>query len=234
MFSKGKSFIFGFLVCLSLTGTTVYAIEPTLAEIYFRKITYMIDGIERKPSDHMGGFIYEGSIYVPLRFVSESLKKDIGWNEETSTVWIGQLENEEYLSNVKPSRIEGVTRPTYGVASIAGTDYSHKNVKVHFPGDSTGSNSSELVLQYNLNGSYTKFKGYIGIDDTTKNSNSLGAVKIMGDQKELQAFTNLKGGEIAHPFEVDVTGITTLQLMFTKNHHDEITIDVAEGILQHK
>ncbi|MDQ0902511.1 hypothetical protein QFZ80_006339 [Paenibacillus sp. V4I7] len=31
--------------------------------------------------------------YVPLRFVSESLGKEVGWNEETQTIWIGTQES---------------------------------------------------------------------------------------------------------------------------------------------
>ncbi|MGO4276406.1 stalk domain-containing protein, partial [Paenibacillus sp. TAF58] len=43
---------------------------------------------QKAPSDGKG-FIYEGSTYVPLRFISEALGKKVEWDEENETIWIG-------------------------------------------------------------------------------------------------------------------------------------------------
>lgn len=69
------------------TGLTNPAqIVPTNIKAYFEKITYVFDGKEVRPPQQLPGFIYQDVLYVPLRFVSESLGKDIGWNQETYTV----------------------------------------------------------------------------------------------------------------------------------------------------
>ncbi|SEL78983.1 NPCBM/NEW2 domain-containing protein [Paenibacillus sp. OK003] len=229
MLRKTKSFIFGFFACLLITGTSAYAMEPTMTEIYLRKITYMFDGIEKKPPQGSEGFIYQGSIYVPLRFVSESMNKDIGWDDTKSTVWIGKSNDDDYFSHQRPTRVEGDLKFEIGVASIGGTKYSHRGFKVSFP-----EKGNQGMLQFNLAGQYSKFDGFLGIDDYTKNSSALGALKIIGDNRELLNFMNLKGGDQPKRFEVDLAGISTLQILYTKDTNSNLTIDIADAILHHK
>lgn len=228
MATKVKSFIAGFFVCLLLTGTAVYAMEPTAAELTFRKITYMFDGAEKKPPEGMDGFIYNGSLFVPLRFISESLNKDIEWDEAESTVWVGKKATDLYLNEIKPSRVEGTIKPRYGTVHLAGMYYLN-GVTVSFPEEIQS--NKEITVQYNLNGQYTRFSGLIGIDDSTKNSDSLGTVKMIGDNKELQVFSSLKGGNVAQTFEQDVTGIATLKIVYRRETTEALTIGIAEPVL---
>lgn len=46
-----------------------YASRGSQIEVYFQKMKYMFDGMEKKPATEQG-FIYNGTMYVPLRFVS--------------------------------------------------------------------------------------------------------------------------------------------------------------------
>ncbi|CQR59064.1 NPCBM/NEW2 domain-containing protein [Paenibacillus riograndensis] len=229
MLGKVKSFIFGFFACLLITGTSAYAMEPTMAGIYLRKITYMFDGIEKKPPQGSEGFIYQGSIYVPLRFVSKSLNKDIEWDDAKSTVWIGKGNADDYFSHQIPTRVEGDLKFEIGVANIGGNKYSHRGYKVSFP-----EKSNQGMLQFNLAGQYSKFDGFLGIDDSTKNSTALGTLKIIGDNRELLSFTNLKGGDQPKRFEVDLSGVSTLQILYTRDTGSDLTIDIADAILHHK
>lgn len=61
-------------------------LKPTSIPVYFEKVTYVFDGKEKQPSEGVPGLIYEGSLYVPMRFVSESIGKEIGWDAVTYTV----------------------------------------------------------------------------------------------------------------------------------------------------
>jgi hypothetical protein len=70
--------------------------------VFFNNINIMVDGVEKQPAG-VKPFIYEGSTYVPLRFVSDALGKEIGWNEKTQTVWIGKQE-ENLLTQAKEAK----------------------------------------------------------------------------------------------------------------------------------
>lgn len=61
-------------------------LAPTWLEVYFEKVTYLFDGQKKQPSEDLPGMIYDGSLYVPMRFLSESIGKEVKWDPETYTV----------------------------------------------------------------------------------------------------------------------------------------------------
>lgn len=87
MRDKVKGLIVGLTIGTMISGTAAIAASSQI-EVAFRNLTYMFDGIEKVPSDGKG-FIYEGSTYVPIRFVSEALGKKVEWDAEHETIWIG-------------------------------------------------------------------------------------------------------------------------------------------------
>lgn len=103
MKSYWKGFLSGVAVLsVLLGGTIVYAAGGTTIEVFFNNIKIMVDGVEKQPAEGRP-FIYEGSTYVPLRFVSDALGKEVGWNEQTLTVWIGKQE-ENLLVQAKEAK----------------------------------------------------------------------------------------------------------------------------------
>ncbi|MFD0694740.1 peptidylprolyl isomerase [Paenibacillus sp. GCM10027628] len=87
MKDKMKGLIVGLTIGSLLSGTAAFAAGSQI-EVAFRNLKYMFDGAEKVPSEGKG-FIYEGSAYVPLRFVSEALGKKVEWDEANETIWIG-------------------------------------------------------------------------------------------------------------------------------------------------
>ncbi|RTE05450.1 lamin tail domain-containing protein [Paenibacillus whitsoniae] len=92
MKSSIKGFILGVVTtCLLFGATAAYAAGGTMIEVYFEKLKYIFDGTEKQPTADQGqGFIYKGTTYVPLRFVTESLGKEVGWNDAAKTITIGK------------------------------------------------------------------------------------------------------------------------------------------------
>ncbi|MCD1260312.1 peptidylprolyl isomerase [Paenibacillus athensensis] len=88
MKDKVKGLIVGLTIGSLLSGSAVFA-AGTQIEVAFRNLKFMFDGVEKTPQEGKG-FIYEGSTYVPLRFVSESLGKEVQWDEASNTIWIGK------------------------------------------------------------------------------------------------------------------------------------------------
>ncbi len=46
-------------------------------QVTFLPIKYLFDGVEKKPPEGQAGFVYQGTVYVPLRFVGEALGKEV-------------------------------------------------------------------------------------------------------------------------------------------------------------
>ena len=65
------------------------------AEIIIEKLPlkYIFNGVEKTPVEGEEGFIYNDRTYVPIRFVSESLGKEVLWNEKNYTIDISDKEN---------------------------------------------------------------------------------------------------------------------------------------------
>jgi hypothetical protein len=61
-------------------------LQPDTIDSYFEKINYVFDGEVKQPPEELPGMIFEDSLYVPMRFFSESVGKKIDWDQETYTV----------------------------------------------------------------------------------------------------------------------------------------------------
>ncbi|MDR6549966.1 stalk domain-containing protein [Paenibacillus qinlingensis] len=87
---KWKAGTVGFLCgALFFSGLSYAANDPTGINVYFRKLQYYFDGEMKQPPQDLQGFIYKNTTYVPLRFLTESLGKPVGWDDATSSIYVG-------------------------------------------------------------------------------------------------------------------------------------------------
>ncbi|WP_438445683.1 peptidylprolyl isomerase [Gorillibacterium sp. sgz5001074] len=101
MKDKLKGLVIGALLGSAITGTAAYASANTQQiEVLFRPLKILFDGVEKQPEKGTP-FIYDGSTYVPLRFVSESLGKEVGWDEETGTITIDEPGSKTAIAEYK-------------------------------------------------------------------------------------------------------------------------------------
>jgi hypothetical protein len=81
-------------------------LAPTNLKVYKEKVSYVFDGVAKSPSEQLPGYIVDGSLFVPIRFFSESVGKTINWDPETYTVSadtkVEQKEPEVKLPETKP------------------------------------------------------------------------------------------------------------------------------------
>lgn len=79
-------------------------LSPTSIPVYFDQVQYVFDGEKKEPPEHLPGLIYQDSLYVPMRFMSEALGKKIAWDPDTYTVISSSTGNSEETSpEVKPN-----------------------------------------------------------------------------------------------------------------------------------
>lgn len=80
------------LLVVALTGLSVatvlsYSGRKTI-DVTYRNIKIVVNGKRVYPDQEP--FIYKGRTFVPIRFVSEGLGQKVGWDNSTSTVYIGE------------------------------------------------------------------------------------------------------------------------------------------------
>ncbi len=80
-----KKFIAGLLIGATLMSGAVYATGAKL-EVSLQSLKFFINGTSTQQS----AFIHEGTTYVPVRFVSEKLGKEVVWDGKTQSITIGE------------------------------------------------------------------------------------------------------------------------------------------------
>lgn len=103
MFKRRKGFMSGtiFTLIMTVLTSTVFATATnTDITIYYDNIRVLLNGNEIETKDVSGNnaepFIYNGTIYVPIRAVSESFNKIVRWDKDSKQVKIYDTEIDEF------------------------------------------------------------------------------------------------------------------------------------------
>lgn len=88
--NKLKYGILGFIIGAVFFGGIVLAASSLDVEIL--PLKYFFDGVQKTPPSDQNGFIYNGRTYLPLRFIAESLGKEVAWDERTLSIYVGKKE----------------------------------------------------------------------------------------------------------------------------------------------
>ncbi|WP_281885475.1 peptidylprolyl isomerase [Paenibacillus sp. YYML68] len=79
----------GVIGALLTTAVGVSAAGEQL-DVYVKQLKLVFHGVERQLEEGQGKtFIHEGTTYVPLRFISESLGQPVQYNGQRETIYIG-------------------------------------------------------------------------------------------------------------------------------------------------
>ena len=94
--NKRLRLISGILTGTLMTSGVVFSknIQETINAVYMN-VRLVIDGEEIIPKDPDGKivepFIYNGTTYLPIRAIGEAFNKDVHWDGETATVYVGDI-----------------------------------------------------------------------------------------------------------------------------------------------
>lgn len=120
-----------------LCGTAVAASTITSRTItaQYMGIQIVVDGVAVTPKDANGNvvepFVSEGTTYLPVRAIGEALGKEVTWDGETRTVYVGQVPGTEvnWMTELPPYQVNSVSDIYDGsdfrnYFTVAGTDYT--------------------------------------------------------------------------------------------------------------
>lgn len=125
---KFLSGVFALLLAAALAAPAGAALVGKTIEV-LTGVTIYVDGVEMKPTDANGKpvetFVYNGTTYVPLRAVSQSLGYAVNWDGANQRVYIGERPGQkQYLLDVcPPFQTERYSTPA--TFKMAGDTYSH-------------------------------------------------------------------------------------------------------------
>jgi hypothetical protein len=85
----GLAFMGTALLCGTLTQAHAEE-RPAQLDVYYLPMHFVFDGKEMAPPEGQKGFLYQDTTYVPLRFVSYALNKNVNWEADTYTVSVSE------------------------------------------------------------------------------------------------------------------------------------------------
>lgn len=176
-----------------------------------REVQFGLDSTGKK----IEPFIYNGTTYLPIRAVGEALGKQVQWDQNTKTAFLGDGqvitgEAQKVLTEVMPpftkSRVTVTTKnDTRNEIDLAGKIY---NNGISFEAGRVGSTG---YANFNLEGKYSTLTGLLGLDDAEQEVK----VDFIGDGRLLQSY-DIIGGQLPINVALDVTGVRLLEIKFEK------------------
>jgi hypothetical protein len=207
---KFKSIVAGIVIGSAITSSVnVFAYDGTQdIQATFKNIKIYIDGAELTPKDASGNtlepFIYNGSTYLPIRAVAEAVNKEVSYDANTNSVYLGDS-NTVTKSQANGAYLEPYTGEAYDFVDITMGGVKYTNALrlsyQHYYGNA----------YYNLSGKYTTFSGVYGFADGRISPGTTATLKFYGDGILLGEYT-LNAGDLPKNFTLNVTGVTQLMI----------------------
>ncbi len=230
---KKKVLVYGLLV-LAFSMIIFADSYAKSIDVVYRNIQLVVDNQKVQLGTDSAGqaiepFIYNGTTYLPVRAVGEALGKEVSWDGETNTVYIGKRNEVETISrlndDVAHMAVDGILawniKGGQLVSDIASNEYSYW----------LESNWTGKYIDYPLNGEYKIFKAKLGWGSRSKtNSNDI-IVKIFADDKEVASY-DLKHGEFTREISADVSGALRMRIKYENvNVNSDQSIMLFDPIL---
>lgn len=117
MSNKFKGILIGIIIGTIISATTTFALNGSMQKVLdYSDIKICIDGERITPTDANGNyvepFIIDGTTYLPVRAVASTFGKEVSWDGNTRTVYIGKKPEAKYFDAFKEN-IQSVI-DTYG------------------------------------------------------------------------------------------------------------------------
>lgn len=189
--------IFGAAVSFAATGN-----KSILAE--YSNIKMVVEG--KLVQSELEPFLYDGRVYVPLRFAAEAMGKEVGW--ENNTVMIGSNKQSLLLTDLIAPSESGLECSQGSVMNVSGTPYERG---FYITGKDGESGTLSFFVQ---DKGIKEVSGMLGVDDSNSDSDKVvDATILMGATKVWEG--ELKKGDQPIPvsFAVD-DNINNIYLKF--------------------
>lgn len=228
----GKNMLLGGILALTMVnGSALATTVSEFIEVSYIGITVYINGIKTPVKDTTGAetepFVHNGTTYVPLAFISQSLGEPVQWDGTTNSIYIGQsATSNNYLLDVcPPYQVNGNTSSTDGTAvfKMAGKTYTNGYSSKLY-------NNVESEVLFNLDGKYDSFDYIFGhVDDADTGS---GTAYIYLDGKLAKEF-DFAADKLPEQQHIDLNGALQMKIVLKAGgYYNTSTYGFAEMIVK--
>lgn len=208
-YGKWRYMLVGFLLSTVFCTGAVFA--ATKIDVNFLPLQFYFDGQQKQPASGQQGLIYNGTTYVPLRFMADSIGKSVTYIPETRSVYVGKAPNGTvtYLTALKPStfiKSKGnsgdMVKPITSFTTVSGKAYSNgyeivKGFKL---------DRGNFKAEYILSKGYTKFQAELAPSIFWADKPvdpDVGSFKIFGDGREIYNSGTIPSN-LEEPIKIDL------------------------------
>ncbi|WP_025785687.1 copper amine oxidase N-terminal domain-containing protein [Sporosarcina sp. D27] len=231
-----KKFILGFVTAaMFFGGIGTYAATSSKIDVLWNVKAIKFDGVTKTPSNKP--FVYNGSTYVPLRFVGENLNKEVIWDKATQSVLINTKKSVQpkvtYLGdtvkymNYQESHSYNSAILVYnnkidlqnGYYDIATSKDNLGSVYKHFlvmDLYQTSGDQSNSLVEFPLNFKYNQFSTKLGLKDEYKNDRNTAIVDFLVDGEVIKS-VELKAGDFPEDVTIGVKNGKKLGIRLTRS-----------------
>ncbi|MCI3918697.1 peptidylprolyl isomerase [Paenibacillus sp. TRM 82003] len=111
-FAKLKLLSVGALVGAAMTASVGASAAGQHIEVYFNQLKVFFDGTEKPLPAGQGAFVYQGTTYVPLRYMSESLGLPVHYDAARQHIRVGERYAEAPALSIDASKTYRATLTT--------------------------------------------------------------------------------------------------------------------------
>lgn len=216
---KRKSKFILALALMLVFSTVVFAARRVNITVTYDNVKVVVDGRQVQfGKDSKGNqiepFIYNGTTYLPIRAVGEALGKEVQWDQNTKTAFLGDgMVNTGEVNVALTEIIKPFSKERAKVIAKDGDklkfDLGGKEYNNGILFDSYYDKQGHA--NFNLEGKYTNLTGLLGADQegiTVK-------VDFIGDGMLLQSF-DIVSGQLPVNVNLNVTGVRLLEMKFDR------------------
>lgn len=209
-----KSVTIGLILgCIVTCSVSVFAYNGTRTiQAAYKNIKIFVDGAELTPRDSTGNvlepFIYNGSTYLPVRAVAEAVGKDVRYDANTNSVYIGSAGTPSTSTGTPSTSIGSYIEPykeenvSVTDMSVAGTHYINALL--------LRSGYGRAVAYYNVGGRFNSMSGLYSSVDETLESETM-TLNFYGDDILLKT-VEVHGNQLPKNFTINLTGVSQLMV----------------------
>jgi hypothetical protein len=172
---------------------------------YFNNISLVVNGSKVNMPDAQP-FIYNGHVYLPIKYVAEALGQSVNWDGNTQTVYVGSQPSGTLTDMDKLTPYYNSVRPPVTVENGAQLIMAGHTYLSGFQFNNVYTASDTI---WNLNDQYTNFSALVGLDDS--NNNSQAVVSFLGDGNVIKTI-QLNHGDLPIQVSMSVTGVNTFEI----------------------
>lgn len=222
-----KKFTAGLLTGVILASSiTTFAASGRMIEVFDNVKKVVVNKIEKPFDKDNKPFAYNGTTYVPLRFVADALGEAVSWDGKTGTVYIGETNNKNahyWEKDIKKMNIQqrGGLNWSYWYDTKGETARDNlNNVYSNFLVMGIDCNglyyNSYQLMEFPLSGKYKEFNATVAPTNDYLESSAMVDVNIYLDEEKVYSMT-VTNGNMPKNININTTGANKIGFEIVQN-----------------